>query len=249
MPDRKIVRVDWFQGLDLSTTTLPREVDEIRRSIQAVMRLPDPQRGGASIGSARTGIYAFFDYDGEPIYVGQTSANFSDRVSRHLTGQRSDSVAKYVLDPFEVYAIEMWSLPWIEQEVKGAGPRKRALLPYEYTVHELLMRQSKFQAVLNEGEIPVAELQELPDPVGGVIIPSAIFPDRSHPDVRIARRAQTVSLLAKNISERRVSKGLRRTLVTQTRRLVELSDRRYQAAGGAIPSADESDEPIDDPTE
>lgn len=246
MPDEKILRAEWFHGLDLSTSTLPREVDAIRRSIHNVMRLPDPQRGGATIGSAKTGIYAFFDYDGEPIYVGQTSANFSDRVSRHLTGQRSDSVAKYVLDPFEVYAIQMWSLPWIERDAKGAGPRKKALLPYEYTVHELLMQQSKFKAVLNEGDIPVAELQNLPEPVGGVIIPSEIFPDRSHPDVRIARRAQTVSLLAKNISERRVSKGLRRTLVTQTRRLVELSDRRFQAVGGAIPSSGEADEAIDE---
>lgn len=246
MPNGEIVPANWFKGLDLTTTKLPREVDAIRKSIQAVMKLPDPQRDGATIGSAKTGIYAFFDYDGEPIYVGQTAESFSTRVGRHLTGQRSDSVAKYVLDPFEVYAIAMWSLPHITEEVKGPGPRKKALLPYEYTVHETLTRQSKFKAVLNEGDIPVAEMQELPEPVGGVIIPNEIFPDRSHPDVRIARRAQTVSLLAKNISERRVSKGLRRTLVTQTRRLVELSDRRFQAAGGEIPSEGEGDEPIEE---
>ena len=240
MPE-EIVPSDWFKGLDLSTTKLPREVDAIRKSIQAVMRLPDPHMDGQTIGSAKTGIYAFFDYDGEPIYVGQTAESFATRVGRHLTGMRSDSVAKYVLDPFEVYAIAMWSIPWIAEEVKGAGPRKQALLPYEYTVHQTLMTQSKFKAVLNEGDIPEAELQELPEPVGGVIIPNEIFPDRSHPDTRIARRAQTVSLLAKNISERRVSKGLRRTLLTQTRRLVELSERRYEAAGGEIPGP-EADE-------
>lgn len=240
----EIVPSDWFQGLDLATSVLPREVDAIRRGIRAVMDKTDPLTGNR-IGATKTGIYAFFDYDGEPIYVGQTSANFSDRVSRHLTGQRSDSVAKYVLDPFEVYAIAMWSLPHIAEEVKGAGPRKRALLPYEYTVHARLMQTSKFKAVLNEGDIPEAELQELPEAVGGVIIPDEIFPDRAHPDVRIARRATTVSLLAKNISERRVSKGLRRTLLTQTRRLVELSERRYEAAGGEIPEVD-ADEDSED---
>lgn len=233
----EIVPATWFKGLDLSTRKLPREVDAIRKSIKAVMDLIDPQTG-VRVGNSKTGIYAFFDYDGEPIYVGQTAEGFSTRVGRHLTGQRSDSVAKYVLDPFEVYAIAMWSLPAIATEVSGAGPRKRALLPYEYTVHELLTRQSKFNAVLNEGDIAPAELQTLPTPIGGVIIPDEIFPDRAHPDVRIARRATTISLLAKNISERQVSKGLRRTLLIQTRRLVELSERRYEAVGGEIPSSD-----------
>lgn len=246
MADGEIVPATWFKGLDLSTKKLPREVDAIRKAIKAVMDLPDPERAGARIGSAKTGIYAFFDYDGEPIYVGQTSANFSDRVGRHLTGQRSDSVAKYVLDPFEVYAIAMWSLPQIETEHKGAAARKKALNPYEYTVHETLTRQSKFKAVLNEGDIPATELMALPEPVGGVIIPNEIFPDRAHPDVRIARRAQTVAQLAKNISERQVSKGLRRTLLTQTRRLVELSDRRYSAAGGDIPDAGVGDQTADE---
>lgn len=236
MTSGQIVPSEWFKGLDLSTTKLPREVDAIRKAIQAVMKLPDPHCGGQPIGRSKTGVYAFFDYDGEPIYVGQTAESFGTRVGRHLTGQRSDSVAKYVLDPFEVYAIAMWSLPHIGALPKGE--RKAALSQYEYQLHRVLMEQSKFKAVLNEGDIPVAAPVDLVEPVGGVIIPNEIFPDRAHPDVRIARRAQTVSLLAKNVSERRVSKGLRRTLLTQSRRLVELSERRFEAADGSIPSAD-----------
>lgn len=244
----EIVPSKWFKGLDLSTKKLPREVDAIRKSIKAVMDLEDPLTG-ARIGNTKTGIYAFFDYDGEPIYVGQTAESFSSRVGRHLTGQRSDSVAKYVLDPFEVYAIAMWSLPHIAETFPGKGQaakRKAELNRYEFTIHHRLTEQSKFHAVLNEGDIPACDLiEDLPDPVGGVIIPNEIFPDRAHPDVRIARRATTVSLLAKNISERQVSKGLRRTLLTQTRRLVELSERRYEAAGGAIPGADEGEDAVE----
>ena len=48
------------------------------------------------------GVYAFYDYDKEPIYVGQTWETFGDRIGRHLTGQRSDVVANRLLDPFEV---------------------------------------------------------------------------------------------------------------------------------------------------
>jgi hypothetical protein len=211
---------------------LPREVREIRAAITAALRTPDPQRPQQTIGQAKAGIYAFYDYDGEPIYVGQTAESFGTRIGRHLTGQRSDAVAKYVLDPFEVHTVSMWSLPAIGD--RPARERKALLDPYEHTVYQRLLDESQFRAVLNEGGIAAAEPQELPTAVTRVIIPDSIFPDRSHPDVRIARRAQTISLLAKNISERKASRGLRQTLLTQTRRLDELARRRLEALGGPI---------------
>lgn len=229
-------RVEWFHGVDLATPSLPREVELIRKAIQVVMRTPDPQRNGEPIGRAKTGIYAFFDYDGEPIYVGQTAESFSTRVGRHLTGMRSDSVAKYVLDPFEVYAIAMWSLPEVATLPKSE--QRRTLDQYEYQVHSDLLANSRFGAVLNEGHIAPSNPVSLPNPVGGVIIPDEIFPDRAHPDIRIARRAQTVALLAKNISERQVSKGLRQTLLIQTQRLADLAHRRSEAIGSSGMSAD-----------
>ncbi|WP_212839384.1 GIY-YIG nuclease family protein [Catellatospora sp. IY07-71] len=216
----------------MSTTLLPREVQLIRDAIARALRQPDPQRPTQSIGRATAGIYAFYDYDGEPIYVGQTAEGFSVRLGRHLTGQRSDAVAKYVLDPFEVHTVALWSLPHIGD--MPARQRKAALDPFEYTVYQKLLEDSAFKAVLNEGDIAPGPLMQMSAPLVTVIIPDEIFPDRSHPDVRIARRAQTISLLAKNISERKVSKGLRRALVTQTRRLDELARRRYDALGGAI---------------
>jgi hypothetical protein len=228
---------EFFRGVDLTTSHLPREVEAIRNSIADAMRLPDHMRNDDPIGKATTGVYAFFDYDGEPIYVGQTRENFSTRIGRHMTGMRSDSVSKYVLDPFEVYAIAMWSLPHIADF--AAREQKRELDKYEYTIHRQLSEQSKFGAVLNEGGITSTELiNDLPDPIRAVIIPDHIFPDRAHPDIRIARRATTVSLLAKNISERKVSKGLRMALLVRTRILVDLAERRQIALAGAPDDVD-----------
>jgi hypothetical protein len=60
------------------------------------------------------------------------------------------------------------------------------------------------------------------------IIPEDIFPHRKHPDVRLARRANTIASLARVISERKVSKGLRQTLLTQARRLERLAKQRLE---------------------
>lgn len=218
--------------IDMATTQLPREVRAIRESIAAALAAPDPMRPGQTIGQAKAGIYAFYDYDDEPIYVGQTAEGFAIRLGRHLTGQRSDAVAKFVLDPFEVRTVAMWSLPHIGD--LPAKARKAALDPYEHAVYTQLLAASAFGAILNEGDIPAGVPAELPAPLIRVIIPDEIFPDRAHPDVRIARRAQTVALLARNISERKVSTGLRRTLVTQTRRLEDLARRRYASLGGQV---------------
>lgn len=236
---------EMFRGLDLTTARLPREVEAIRNSISDAMRLPDHTRDDAPIGRAVTGIYAFYDYDGEPIYVGQTRENFGTRVGRHMTGMRSDSVGKYVLDPFEVYAIAMWSLPHIA--MLPTREQKRELDKYEYTIHSMLSEQSKFGAVLNEGALAETEIVwDLPEPVRAVIIPDHIFPDRAHPDIRIARRATTISLLAKNISERKVSRGLRQALLVQTQRLQDLAERRAEALRGLPDGSGDDIESVQD---
>ena len=68
-------------------------------------------RGELPVSGVTNGVYAFFDYDGEPIYVGQTNEMLRTRIRRHLTNQRTDDVAMSVLDPFEVLEIEVWPLP------------------------------------------------------------------------------------------------------------------------------------------
>ena len=42
---------------------------------------------GRKIGDCQWGIYLFYDYEGEPIYVGQTKERLRGRIRRHLTNQ------------------------------------------------------------------------------------------------------------------------------------------------------------------
>lgn len=87
-------------------------MDAIRREIRAFLQTKDQK--GKSIGSSKFGIYAFYDYDGEPIYVGKTFEGLSSRIGRHLTNQRTDAVAMNVLDPFEVAEIRVWPLDFLD---------------------------------------------------------------------------------------------------------------------------------------
>jgi hypothetical protein len=211
---------------------VPADVEAIRRAIaDALDQLDDL---GRKIGDSRFGVYAFFDYDGEPIYVGQTKEKLRVRIRRHLTNHRTDAVAMNVLDPFEVADIEMWPL-WELQDLSAAEAGQR-LNAAEYTVFQQVLAKSSFNAVLNEKDVAVLDTVELPPSVRTRIIPPDLFESRKHPDVRIARRASTIASLAKVISERDVSPGLRRTLVTQARRLEHLAARRFD---------DFADEPIE----
>src|SRR6266851_3748737 len=82
---------------------LPADVAAIRREIRAGFDQPYADDGKKrKVGKAKFGVYAFFDYDDEPIYVGRTYERLRARIRRHLTNQRSDPVAMHVLDPFEV---------------------------------------------------------------------------------------------------------------------------------------------------
>ncbi|NEA30115.1 GIY-YIG nuclease family protein [Streptomyces sp. SID13031] len=225
----------------------PNPVRLIRAELAKLMAEEDPQRPGEVIGSA-VGIYAYFDYDGEPIYVGQTSSAFRDRVGRHLTGQRSDAVAKFILDPFEVAYVNMWSIPAVATAVSLKDPtktassaEKKALLdPYEYTVYKKLEKQSRFGAVLNEGVIRPRDLVGMPSVVAGRIIPDELWEDRQHSDVRIARRAATISRLSQMISEREVSGGMRRTLLLQAQRLAWLAEHRIHEIGAEVPDSEDA---------
>jgi hypothetical protein len=207
---------------------LPEDVEAIRNEIRKFFALKDST--GTRIGSYKHGIYAFYDYDGEPIYVGQTEEKLSGRVSRHLTNQRTDAVAMNVLDPFEVAFIEVWPL---DAEVQGLGKmEKKAFLDQvEYTVFQKVLMESVLGAVLNEKEIAPRTKVTLPASYKKRIIPDDIFGQRKHPDIRIARRATTIASLARVISERDVSDGLRRTLLTQARRLERLASQRVTELG------------------
>src|SRR6266705_478341 len=109
------------------------EVAAIRQEIRAFFDTKTPD--GRRLGSLKCGVYSFYDYDGEPIYIGQTYEGLGGRIGRHITGQRSDAVAMNVLDPFEVAEIRVWPLDL------SAIPEEQRL-PYldraEYTVFQKL---------------------------------------------------------------------------------------------------------------
>ena len=190
---------------------------------------------GRRIGSAQCGVYAFYDYDGEPIYIGQTYEGLGARIGRHLTNQRTDAVAMNVLDPFEVAEIRVWPLDLAHLttvEIKAELDRA------EYTLYLKVIDESSFKAVLNEKAPHKTDLIKLPRAYAGRIIPKDIFPIRKHPDVRIARRASTIAALARVISERKVTKWLRTTLLTQARRLERLAAERLADFAGATDDDD-----------
>jgi hypothetical protein len=223
----------------------PGDVAAIRREIQAFLRSPDAQ--GRKIGSAKCGVYAFYDYDGEPIYIGQTYEGLGSRIGRHLTNQRTDAVAMNVLDPFEVAEIRVWPMePFASlttaQIKANVRTIKAELDRAEYTLFVKVIEESSFKAVLNEKPPAETELITLPIAYTGRIIPADIFPQRKHPDVRIARRASTIAALARVISERKVTKWLRTTLLTQARRLERLAAKRL-ADFAAV--ADDSEEEVE----
>jgi|KBSSwiStaDraftv2_1062776.scaffolds.fasta_scaffold259561_2 hypothetical protein len=209
---------------------LPHDVAAIRKEISRFLNRQDSKK--RIIGNAKFGVYAFYDYDGEPIYVGQTRERLRARIGRHLTNQRTDAVAMNVLDPFEVAEIEIWPI------YPGRMSRKRIselLHATEFTVFQKVLRHSKLGAVLNEKDITKRPRVALPVSFRSRIIPDSIYDQRKHSDIRIARRASTIAALARVISERDVSKGLRRTLLTQARRLERLSQERFEEVGGQIP--------------
>lgn len=219
---------------------VPHDVALIRQEIQRFLNSKDKE--GRTPCNCRCGVYVFYDYDGEPIYVGQSEERLRTRIRRHLTNQRTDAVAMNVLDPFEVADVEVYPLHELESALpreskKALAERRRAVLgAAEYAVFQSVLKASALGAVLNEKDIAKSRLKiSLPPPFRGRIIPDSLFEERKHADVRIARRASTVAALARVISEREVSSGLRRTLLTQARRLERLAAQRFAEIDTAPP--------------
>lgn len=213
----------------------PLETEDLRQNLVRFLDMPFAPPGGIAsrVGDYKWGVYAFFDYDGEPIYVGQTNERLRTRIRRHLTNQRTDAVAMSVLDPFEVFEIEVWPLPEL-QSTPGKDPEARLRLDaLERLVTQDAIDGSQFQAILNEKDPPPGPLVvEAPPSLRGRIVSERVHTLRSHPDFRSARRSLIISRLAQVISERKVQGGLRRVLLTQAKRLQWLAQRRFEGLGG-----------------
>lgn len=217
----------------------PFETEDLRRNLAIFLdnEFDDPVSGSTRrVGNFKWGVYIFYDYDGEPIYVGQTNEMLRTRIRRHLTNQRTDAVAMSVLDPFEVYEIEVFPLPQF-QEIASAADRANArahLNALEHAVYAKAIAGSQFKAILNEKDPPAPTVTvDIPPSFKMRVVSDEVAKIRSHPDFRVARRSLIISRLAQVISERKVQGGLRRVLLTQAKRLQWLADRRYQALGGA----------------
>lgn len=218
---------------------VPADVAAIKKCISDFMKTKSPS--GLNIGSYY-GVYVFFDYDGEPIYVGQSKESLGGRIGRHMTNQRTDAVAMSVLDPFEVASIQVFPL----HHKKESPPAKKELIrqldALEFTVFQKVLKESALGAVLNEKDLIAHPAVPLPKSYKATIIPTEFFEARKHPDVRIARRASTIARLAHVISERDVSAGLRRTLLTQARRLEKLARERFEPFAGDVEKAEPGEE-------
>lgn len=221
-------------GIDFSTESLPFETEALREALTIFldMQVDYPISGKLrKVGSFKWGVYAFFDYDGEPIYVGQTNEMLRTRIRRHLTNRRTDAVAMNVLDPFEVCHIEVWPLPEFQDRDKTDKSAKAHLDALEYVIFQQSIERSTFKAVLNEKDPPKPKkLITPPKSYRGQIVTEEVSRLRDHPDLRIARRASVMARLAQMIAERKVARGLRRTLLIQAQRLQWLAEQRYRHA-------------------
>jgi hypothetical protein len=211
------------------------QVREFRNLLDVALSELDGE--GREVGDAQYGVYAFFDYEGEPIYVGQTNEKLRTRIRRHLTNQRTDAVAMRVLDVFEVAALELWPL-WELEAASCAHPRER-LNEYEYSAYREAVANSAFGVILNEKVPSQTAVVEMPTSYRASLVASVTDGELAHVDVRLARRAETLSRLADVIRERgEVSTGLRRVLVIQAARVSLLAASRYsEVLGAPIPPA------------
>ncbi len=230
------------------THDLPLDTKELRAALAKFLKRKLSGDPGLTIGGCKFGVYGFFDYDGEPIYVGQTRESLGTRIRRHLTNQRTDAVAMSVLDPFEVHTVKVWPLPQFQGRGGDDAETKGHLDALEATVYSELIAASRFSAILNE-KIPTSSaVVSLPEHYEGSIATEPVVELRGHPDIRLARRAATIARLALVVCERSVHPGLRRTLEIQARRLAWLAGERLKPFQPAIDADDAKPEDGEQPS-
>ena len=79
----------------------------------------------------------------------------------------------------------------------------------------------------------------LPEAFSADLVGDDVAALREHPDIRLARRAASIAKLAQIISERKVSRQLRRVLVAQAKRLAWLAEERAKAFASEAEATDE----------
>lgn len=191
------------------------------------------QRAASKVGQAPFGVYAFYDFDGIPMYVGRTREGIGSRFGRHLTNQRTDAVAMGALEPMEVAEVEVWPL-WDNVAGTHKEPLVGAIAQLEHAVKCYVDPEDRL--LFNQKSIPDAGAIEIPASYRFSVIQPSRREALSHPDLRIARRTATIARLAGKIADRELRDiGLRRSLERNLARVAELSRARYLARQGIDP--------------
>ena len=68
----------------MSRGDVPDDVAAIRGELETFLNKKDAD--GRIVGNSKYGVYAFYDYDGEPIYVGQTVEKLGNYILDSLGG-------------------------------------------------------------------------------------------------------------------------------------------------------------------
>ncbi|GAA3112884.1 hypothetical protein GCM10020001_034870 [Nonomuraea salmonea] len=139
---------------------LPPQIRSFRALLNQALSATDEQ--GRVWAKARVGCYVFYDYDGEPLYVGQTNEALGTRVRRHLTLQRTDAVAMRLFDVQDVAELELWPLWHLENAPRMDPSARHELDSLERAVHLKAISESRFHILLNERLPPAGEILPLP---------------------------------------------------------------------------------------
>ena len=126
------------------------DVKAFRSALDAALKAKAEPTHKQPISSTMWGVYCFYDFEGEPIYVGQTKESLRTRIRRHLTNQRTDAVGMRVLDPYEIRDLEMWPIFSFQGTKAGDPVAKHFLDRLERTIYERALAASKFGVILNE---------------------------------------------------------------------------------------------------
>ena len=221
--------IEWLANhclVPLLQSLMPKKLPEdVRALYDGVAAAMDADYGdGRKVGNCKYGVYLFYDYDGEPIYVGQTRESLRNRIRRHLTNQRTDAVAMSVLDPFEVAEIEMWPF-WELDSAQANETLDRA----EFTIYQMALRESNFGVVLNEKDIKPADVLDLPISIRISVLHCRIAKESRafRYSVGSGEREQLPIWHGLSVM-RKVTPGIRRTLWAQARRLEHLAKTRLE---------------------
>ena len=108
----------------IDIAALPFETEQLRTHLKNFLDQQVDIVGGETVrlGSIKWGVYAFYDYDGEPIYVGQTKESLGTRIRRHLTNQRTDSLLQLTVC-WRARPAALADRPWLNTaSPAGAAP-------------------------------------------------------------------------------------------------------------------------------